>query len=514
MKKIILFFLCSFVLTLSFAQDANIYFDTDKNNIRINEKHKLDNLLQRYLSDNYQFLLVGHCDQAGSDAYNLALSQRRVEEIKAYFLKNNIPLSSIRIDYQGESQALAVAQEYRKVEIFLIGQNPVPTPPVEKEVHVPILKEEPNLEKEYEQYGVVGNVPPMPPKKEKKWKDFQEFKSSISPEKQDFEMNSEEDIYITGKSGTDIFIPKNAFVDTDGNPVSGNVNIELKEFYSFKDFFSEKLGTKSNGALLETNGMVYLEATQGNKKLQLNGGTDVEILFPQSERNDFSTFYGEREEDGGMNWVQDGESAMGNAIGEVENWVAFSPEGLDLTTEAMARSKNRNANIGGMKGVFSELTPEMRDSLNREWEIERQEMIAEQESRNEMFKRSKEVRTLISSKKLGFINCDRFYREKNTRRMNHLLTIKDEKIKPMAAYLIFTEINSCLSFRYEGTQGFTMNNRLPMGADVILLVTGFDPETDDVYVHQKKLKLKEGIKGEIPMRKSSYDELEQILGGI
>jgi peptidoglycan-associated lipoprotein len=68
------------------------FFDFDKANLRDDARNILttdSDLLHRYRS--WQFVIEGHCDDRGTEAYNLALGERRAAAAKEY-------LSSLGVD--------------------------------------------------------------------------------------------------------------------------------------------------------------------------------------------------------------------------------------------------------------------------------------------------------------------------------------------------------------------------------------------------------------------------------
>lgn len=62
-----------------------VHFDFDKSNIRPDQESILQRkieVLRQY--PNLRLQIEGHCDERGSDEYNLALGQRRAESVKRY----------------------------------------------------------------------------------------------------------------------------------------------------------------------------------------------------------------------------------------------------------------------------------------------------------------------------------------------------------------------------------------------------------------------------------------------
>ncbi|MBI3610517.1 MAG: peptidoglycan-associated lipoprotein Pal [Nitrospirae bacterium] len=68
------------------AQDvSDVYFDYDKYNIRDDARAVLENTA-RWLNDHQRAKLSieGHCDERGTNEYNLALGERRAKAVKAF----------------------------------------------------------------------------------------------------------------------------------------------------------------------------------------------------------------------------------------------------------------------------------------------------------------------------------------------------------------------------------------------------------------------------------------------
>lgn len=79
-----------------------VYFDFDKSEITSNSKLALDKLIKIFNEYSETNILVeGHTDDKGSDSYNLALSQRRAEEVGNYLKQYNIGSSRLTVNWYG-----------------------------------------------------------------------------------------------------------------------------------------------------------------------------------------------------------------------------------------------------------------------------------------------------------------------------------------------------------------------------------------------------------------------------
>lgn len=92
---------------------------------------------------------------------------------------------------------------------------------------------------------------------------------------------------VTGAGGTEISFPADAFVDEDGNIISGAVEIGIIEILTKKDLLLSGVATESNGQLLESGGELYIEALQNGETLYLNpanhhfGSNPVTVKLPR-----------------------------------------------------------------------------------------------------------------------------------------------------------------------------------------------------------------------------------------
>jgi len=86
---------------------AMIHFDLDKSNIRSDDMGTLDQkvaILQA--NPELRIRIGGHCDERGSDEYNLALGNRRAQSAKQYLVSHGIDASRIETQSWGEEKPL------------------------------------------------------------------------------------------------------------------------------------------------------------------------------------------------------------------------------------------------------------------------------------------------------------------------------------------------------------------------------------------------------------------------
>jgi len=87
---------------------AMIHFDLDKSNIRPEDAATLDQkvaILQA--NPELRIRIGGHCDERGSDEYNLALGNRRAQSGKQYLVSHGIDAGRIETQSWGEEKPLA-----------------------------------------------------------------------------------------------------------------------------------------------------------------------------------------------------------------------------------------------------------------------------------------------------------------------------------------------------------------------------------------------------------------------
>jgi OOP family OmpA-OmpF porin len=108
-----------------------MFFDFDKSVLKPEGKAKLDDLIAKMKGISLEVIIVvGHTDSVGTDAYNLTLSTKRAEAVKAYLTSNGVEKNRIYTEGKGKSSPIADNKtkegqaKNRRVEVELIGTRP------------------------------------------------------------------------------------------------------------------------------------------------------------------------------------------------------------------------------------------------------------------------------------------------------------------------------------------------------------------------------------------------------
>ncbi len=102
----------------------------------------------------------------------------------------------------------------------------------------------------------------------------------------DYAISPTADTTLFGPQGTRIFIGSGSFRFADGSSATDSIKIELKEFYNKSDIILSNLSTSSGDRLLETAGMIQIDASSSGQKLEIQEDKRIVIHFPK-KRNDY-----------------------------------------------------------------------------------------------------------------------------------------------------------------------------------------------------------------------------------
>lgn len=168
---------------------------------------------------------------------------------------------------------------------------------------------QPFMKKDESRITIASNyVPPAAPLQENTRHPYKETFTALNiPEemKQHFRVNPKASQVVVGESGTMILIPDNAFTDAHGNEVKGKVKLEVIEGISTADIMKMNLGTMSDQGVLETGGMVYINAfSETGDTLQLAKEKQLDVEIPtDNKKRGMKLWTGVTHEDGSISWA-------------------------------------------------------------------------------------------------------------------------------------------------------------------------------------------------------------------
>ena len=104
---------------------STVNFDFDRYVIRPDAQSKLDDLVGKLRNVNLEVVIaVGHADRIGGDAYNMKLSVRRADSVKAYLVSKGVAASRIYTEGKGERQPVKECKGDKKTKELIACLEP------------------------------------------------------------------------------------------------------------------------------------------------------------------------------------------------------------------------------------------------------------------------------------------------------------------------------------------------------------------------------------------------------
>ncbi len=154
----------------------------------------------------------------------------------------------------------------------------------------------------------------------------QNFFSKLSSASQFYTINASKDTNIICSNGTALNIKANSFTNQNKALVKGMVRLEIKEAYNFTDVIAHGLHTVSNSNLLESAGMVYINATQNSQALDVNIRQPIRVTLASLHKKDnIQLFYLDKNANENLlntktNWIANGQIQNGKQAFTIRNF--------------------------------------------------------------------------------------------------------------------------------------------------------------------------------------------------
>lgn len=83
-----------------------VYFDFDKYNLTPQARETLSQNAKIIMENDFNIIIEGHCDERGTEQYNLSLGQKRANAVKEYYIRLGVKPSKIATISYGEEMPL------------------------------------------------------------------------------------------------------------------------------------------------------------------------------------------------------------------------------------------------------------------------------------------------------------------------------------------------------------------------------------------------------------------------
>jgi len=224
-----------------------VYFETASADLSVKAKQALTQLVgQIQQFPDYRIDIAAHTDERGTMEYNNQLAEERAQTVEAFLKTKSITTDQFAVKAYGETQQThnneqeSTRRFNRRVDII---------------------------------------VEPLV------WTSTEDIVNALQASTQNhFTIAANAKTKLVGKKGTILWISPNSFeFSAGGGTPSGPIEITFTEALSYDDMIANNLFTSSKGKLLETGGMVKIEAKAANQTLKLKSGRNIKIGVPTPE---------------------------------------------------------------------------------------------------------------------------------------------------------------------------------------------------------------------------------------
>lgn len=327
---------------------------------------------------------------------------------------------------------------------------------------------------------------------------------SIPAEK--FSIDPSKDTFLTSRNGTIYRLYANALVGANGNAVNGNVDIEIKEALKPIDFVLSNLTTRDwYGDVLQSGGMIYINATADGQQLQLAKGSDIGVMMPDENMDPEMSVYEGEQTDSGMVWSET-DPVLNNTVETLDesyhrvtyymtNSESLTPEQDVQRSDWLweeGRKPGDTITIGAseIEVISFSINTEAMDGDG--YTVFMQDVVVNKGQNG--YVTDFNTNYIFAIKKLGWANIDKLYDDERSQEVRFAIDVTNgDEFNYVYTTLIVPEYNIYISGyqRLNGMYCFTHDDNdpsiLPVGAEAIVLCTGY--KDTKPFVALKKITL-------------------------
>ncbi|MCB9448281.1 MAG: hypothetical protein H6585_08055 [Flavobacteriales bacterium] len=244
-----------------------------------------------------------------------------------------------------------------------------------------------------------------------------------------FTLDPNQSALVIGRNGTHVIFREHAF-RLDEDSVCDLVTLKLWEFYTPEQIVMGGMTTHADRAILETAGMVHMEAWCGDRRLELARSITLKIPADRLDGR-MQVFYGEKKH-GLENWKAQGKLPVG-----------FQRTG-DLVRDEFADQVLVAEGAGKDQGGFES---EVMESVNDCY--------------------------VLKSTRLDFINCDRFVDEPDP--VDLLVNL--DKSDKVVARIVFADLKGVMpGYYFDNSHTQVKFSGIPKGKSAVVVVYSILPD--------------------------------------
>ncbi len=331
-----------------------------------------------------------------------------------------------------------------------------------------------------------------------------------------FDVPHDKDTMITGAKGTKVRIYANTFESLDSNEINGRVKVELKEAVDKVDFVMGNLTTTSPEGILESDGMIYLNATANGNEVKIAEDKELGIILPAKWRDrGMKVYEGEKTEDG-MSWVNPTKPINAKAK-QLERtfrtiWYytydkkgrPIDPNGnpryakeIEAKTDWFWATEHKKGDTMRLSDFYVEVNRYQTDKVKLSKSgngIFMQDVISKK-GRNGWV-RDYNTNYIFSMKKLGWANIDKLYKDKKAQEVQFALSVPNHaEFDYIYTTMVFKKRDIYIPGyqKADNTFSFAVDDQsktvLPVGEEVTVMATAY--KGDQPFLSIQHLKIEE-----------------------
>ena len=342
------------------------------------------------------------------------------------------------------------------------------------------------------------------------------YLNQIDSSSQYYVVSGKKSTSIKGRKGTILYIVPSNLETEKGLAVFDSIKIELKELHTQKELVLANAQTVSEGKLLESGGAYYINLSCGKETLRIKKNKSIKVEFPKISDKGMSLFDGKNDSLGNMNWFDLGKKLGANKIPE-----------YNLITIAVPPRINDNL-VRLKSGIIIEMEEweyQVRIRRNDPYldssqvirrrisggfdraEEEEIKFIQKGEKNNEI---KETLYKAVEIKKLGWINCDRFYEIKDKTNLG-LAFNKGDNIESAVLFIVFKDINSVMkNYFLQSDNIYSAEFKdIPVGQKVKLI--SITTKKNEIFTFQSDIIIEPNKTITINYKKSNLNNINSLF---